>query len=173
MKSRKVAFGAVVASLSLVFMLLTGVLPVGTYALPCFAGILLVSIVIEFGVAWAIGVYTGVTVLSFLIASDKEAVLYYAFILGIYPILKSFFERIKLKWLSFGLKLIYFNLVAIAAYYVSIFLLSIPEESFSLFGVNMPLVFLLMGNAVFVAYDLCLSRLIAFYLNVWRHRFKF
>lgn len=173
MKSKKVAFGAVVAALSLVFMLLTAVLPVGTYALPCFAGILLVIIVIEFGVPWAVGVYAGVSVLSFLLVSDKEAALYYALILGNYPILKSFFERIKIRWLSFILKLVYFNIVAVAAYYISIFLLSIPQESFHLFGINMPFVFLLMGNAVFIAYDLCVSRLIAIYLNLWRHRFKF
>ncbi len=173
MKSRKVAFGAAVASLSLVLMIFTGILPVGTYALPCFAGILLVSIVIEFGVPWAIGVYAGVSVLSFLIVSDKEAALYYVFVLGIYPILKSFFERIKLKWLSFTLKLVYFNIVAVAAYFISIFLLSIPQESFSLFGINMPLLFLFLGNVVFIVYDLCLTRLIVLYLNVWRNRFKF
>ena len=173
MRSRKVAFGAVVAALSLVLMLLTAVLTVGTYALPCFAGILLVVIVIEFGVPWAIGVYAGVSVLSFLLVSDKEAALYYVLILGIYPILKSFFERIKIKWLSFLLKLVYFNIFAVVAYYISIFVLMIPQESFTLFGINMPLIFLLMGNLVFVAYDLCVTRLVTLYLNVWRHRFKF
>lgn len=173
MKSRKIAFGGIVAALSLVLMLLTGVLPFGTYALPCFAGILLTSIVIEFGIPWAIGVYVGVSVLSFLLVSDKEAALYYTLILGIYPILKSLFERIKLRWLSFLIKLLYFNLMAVAAFYISIFVLSIPIESFSLFGVNMPFLFLLIGNAVFVVYDICVTRLISAYLNVWRSRFKF
>lgn len=173
MKSRKIAFGGIVAALSLVLMLLTGVLPFGTYALPCFAGILLTSIVIEFGIPWAIGVYVGVSVLSFLLVSDKEAALYYTLILGIYPILKSLFERIKLRWLSFLIKLLYFNLMAVAAFYISIFVLSIPIESFSLFGVNMPFLFLLIGNAVFVVYDVCVTRLVSAYLNVWRSRFKF
>lgn len=173
MKSRKIAFGGIVAALSVVLMLLTGVLPFGTYALPCFAGILLTSIVIEFGIPWAIGVYVGVSVLSFLLVSDKEAALYYTLILGIYPILKSLFERIKLRWLSFLIKLLYFNLMAVAAFYISIFVLSIPIESFSLFGVNMPFLFLLIGNAVFVVYDICVTRLISAYLNVWRSRFKF
>lgn len=173
MKSLKIAFGGIVAALSLVLMLLTGVLPFGTYALPCFAGILLTSIVIEFGIPWAIGVYVGVSVLSFLLVSDKEAALYYTLILGIYPILKSLFERIKLRWLSFLIKLLYFNFTAVAAFYISIFVLSIPIESFSLFGVNMPFLFLLIGNAVFVVYDICVTRLISAYLNVWRSRFKF
>lgn len=161
------------AALSLVLMLLTAVLPFGTYAFPCFAGILLTAIVIEFGAVWAIGVYAGVSVLSFLIVSDKEAALYYTLILGIYPVLKSFFERIRVKWLSFVLKLLYFNIVAVAAFYISIYLLGVPTESFSLFGVNMPLLFLALGNVVFVLYDICVTRLIAAYLNIWRHRFKF
>ena len=161
------------AALSLVLMLLTAVLPFGTYAFPCFAGILLTAIVIEFGAVWAIGVYAGVSVLSFLLVSDKEAALYYTLILGIYPVLKSFFERIRVKWLSFVLKLVYFNIVAVAAFYISIYLLGVPLESFSLFGVNMPLLFLVLGNVVFVLYDICVTRLIAAYLNIWRHRFKF
>lgn len=173
MKSRKIAFGGIIAALSLVLMLLTGVLPFGTYAFPCFAGILLTAIVIEFGIPWAMGVYAGVSVLSFLLVSDKEAALYYTLILGIYPILKSFFERINVRWLSFTLKLVYFNIVAVAAFYISIHLLSVPVESFSLFGVNMPILFLLLGNVVFVAYDICVTRLITAYLNIWRNRFKF
>lgn len=173
MKSRKVAFGGIIAALSLVLMLLTGVLPVGTYALPAVAGILLTAVVIEFGFPWAVGVYAGVSVLSFLLVSDKEAALYYALLLGIYPILKSLFERIKIKWLSFIVKLIYFNAVAVAAFYISIYLLSVPIESFSLFGVNMPVLFLALGNAVFAVYDICVTRLVSAYLHIWRHRFKF
>lgn len=173
MKAKKVAFGAVVAALSLVLMLLTGIIPVGTYALPCLSGILLTIIVFEFGVPWAFGVYFAVSVLSFLMVSDKEAALYYVLILGVYPILKSLFERIPFKWLSFVLKLVYFNASAVAAFYLSIYVLSIPVESFSLFGVNMPLVFLLAGNFVFAVYDVCVTRLVHIYLSVWRHRFKF
>lgn len=173
MKSRKVAFGAVISALSFVLMLLTGILPFGTYALPCFAGILLAAVVIEFGIPWAISVYAGVSVLSFFIVSDKEAVLYYILILGIYPVLKSLFERIKLRWLSFLLKLLYFNICAVACFYISIYLLSVPKESFSLFGFYLPVVFLIAGNLVFVIYDICVSRLIFAYLNLFRHRLKF
>ncbi len=173
MKSRKIAFGAVIAALSLALMLLTGIMPFGTYAFPCFAGILLVAIVIDFGIPWAISVYVGVSVLSFLIVSDKEASLYYVLILGIYPILKSLFERVKLKWLSFSLKLLFFNFMAVASFYVSVYVLSVPLESFSIFGVNVPLLFLLLGNVVFIVYDICVTRLIFVYVNIWRGRFKF
>lgn len=162
-----------IAALSLALMLLTGIIPVGTYALPCISGILLAAIVIEFGIPWALGVYAGVSVLSFLIVADKEAALYYVLLLGSYPILKSLFERIHIKWLSLAIKLVFFNAVAVAAFFVSIYVLKVPAESFSLFGVNMPLAFLVAGNVVFVIYDFCVTRLISAYLAVWRHKFRF
>lgn len=173
MKTRKIALGAIVSALSIVMMLLTSVLPVGTYALPCFAGILLIVVVVECGPFRALAVYFCVSVLSFLLVSDKEAALYYTLVLGIYPVLKSFFEGIRRRWLSFTVKLVYFNISALCAYYISIFLLAVPVESFSLFGVNLPFVFLILGNVVFIAYDMCLSRLVRIYLDVWRNRFKF
>lgn len=173
MKASKVAFGGIIAALSLALMLLTGLIPVGTYALPCVAGMLLTVIVIEFGALWAIGVYAAVSALSLLFVADKEAALYYAVLLGIYPVLKSFFERIPLRWLSFAVKMVYFNISAIGAFYISIYLLGVPLESFSLFGVNMPLVFLFMGNIVFAVYDVCVTRFVGLYLNRWRQRLKF
>lgn len=172
MKSKKVAFGGVVAALSLVLMLLTGVFPFGTYALPCMAGLLLTFIVIEFSSWWAIGVYFAVSVLSFFLAADKEAALYYILLLGIYPVLKSFFEKIKFKWLSFVIKLLYFNVSAVCSYFISIYILAIPEDSFELFGVNLPLVFLLAGNVVFVVYDIAVSRIAFLYLAKFRNMFK-
>lgn len=154
-------------------MLVCGVFPVGTYALPCFAGILLMAIVVEFGTRWALGVYLCVSLLSVLLVSDKEAVLYYILILGIYPILKSFFEKIRHRWLSILFKLLFFNAVAVAAFYISIGLLAVPIESFELFGLNMPLLFLAIGNIVFVLYDLCLTRLVGRYIQLARQLFKF
>ena len=172
MKSKKVAFGGVVAALSLVLMLLTGVFPFGTYALPCLAGMLLTFIVIEFNHLWALGVYLCVSLLSIFLSADKEAALYYVLLLGIYPVLKSFFERIRFRWLSFLLKFLYFNASAVCSYFISVYLLAIPKESFEIFGVNMPLVFLVLGNLVFAVYDVAVSRIAFLYLNRLRNMFK-
>lgn len=172
-KTYSLAFASVVAALSLVFMFITSFIPIGTYALPCIAGALLAAVVIESGYITATVVYVAVSFLSFLLVADKEAVLYYVAFLGFYPILKGLFERIKFKPLQFLLKLCVFNICIVTAFYVGITLLSIPKESFELFDVYLPLVFLALGNIVFIVYDICLTRIITQYIVIWRKKIKF
>ena len=168
--SVKVSLGGVVAALSLVFMLLTSIIPFGTYAFPAFAGILLVLLVFNLGYAYAFAVYFVTAALSFLLVTDKEAALYYALFLGFYPILKGVIERIPSKPVQYIVKLALFNVCMIAAFYIGITLLSIPKESFNLFGVYLPWVFLILGNIVFIIYDLCITRLVTLYLLKWHDR---
>lgn len=172
-KTYSLAFSAVIAAFSLVLLLLTGIIPVGTYAIPCIAGAILSAVVVESGYISAFAVYIVVSVLSSILAADKEAVLYYIAFLGFYPILKGLFERIKSKLLQYVLKFSTFNVCMVAAFYVSISLLSIPKESFELFGVYLPWVFLLIGNVIFVVYDICLTRIITQYITQWRQKLKF
>lgn len=68
----KIALCAIIAALAVMLMLITSLIPVGTYALPCFAGALLIAIVIEYGAKWALGVYAVVSVLSFLLRATKR-----------------------------------------------------------------------------------------------------
>lgn len=168
--SVKVSLGGVVAALSLVLMLLCSVIPFGTYAFPTFAGILLVVIVINLGYGWAFAVYFVTAVLSMLLVTDKEAALYYTAFLGFYPIIKSVIERVPSKVIQYIVKYVLFNVCVIAAFYVGLFLLNIPKESFNLFGVYLPWVFLLFGNVFFIIYDLCVTRLVTLYLLKWHNR---
>ena len=171
-KSVKVSMGGIVAALSLVLMFLTSVIPFGTYAFPTFAGILLVLLVFNLGYGYAAAVYVVTAVLSFLLITDKEAALYYTVFLGYYPIVKGLIERINQKWLQYLIKFALFNVCMIAAFYIGITLLSIPQESFNLFGVYLPWVFLLIGNIFFFIYDLCITRLVTIYLIKWHNRFN-
>lgn len=171
-KTYSLAFSSVIAALSLVFLLVTAVIPVGTYALPCIAGAMLAAVVIESGYIAAFTVYGVVSVLAFLLVADKEAALYYVAFLGFYPILKGLFERIKSKIVQYIAKFSAFNACMVAAFFVSITLLSVPKESFELFGIYLPWVFLIAGNAVFIVYDICLTRIISQYVLRWRSKLR-
>lgn len=172
-KSYRLALCAVISALSLVMLLLTGLIPVGTYAFPCVAGVLLAVVVIEAGYSSALLVYAVVSVLSFFFVADKEAALYYVAFLGFYPALKGLLERLKSKLVQYILKFIAFNLCVTAAFFVSIYVLAVPKESFELFSMYLPWVFLLIGNVVFLLYDICLTRIITEYVNKWRNKLKF
>lgn len=162
--SYKVSLGGVVGALSLCLMLLTGIIPFGTYAFPAFSGMLLVCIVIELGYSWAFLVYFIVSVISVLMLTDKEAALYYIAFLGFYPILKGIIERHRLKSVQYLVKYLVFNACMILAFYLSIFVFSIPKESFNLFGVYLPWVFLMLSNIVFIVYDYCVSKVVSVYI---------
>ena len=168
--SFKVSLGGIAAALGLVLMFLTFLVPVGTYAFPAFAGILLAVIVIEIGYGYAVAVFAATALLSFLLITDKEAALLYAIFLGYYPILKSMIERIKSRIAQYLIKLNVFNITMIAAYFIAVNLLSMPTDSFSVMGISLPWLFLLIGNAVFVLYDLCVTRLVTIYQIKWHKK---
>lgn len=162
--SFKVSLGGMIGALSLVMMLLTSVIPFGTFAFPAFAGMLLVSIVIELGYSWAFLVYFTVSVLSLFLLTDKEAALYYVIFLGFYPIVKGLIEKLSSKVWQYIIKFAVFNVCMIAAFYLSIFVFSIPKESFEIFGFYVPWLFLILGNNAFIIYDFCVTRIVTIYL---------
>jgi hypothetical protein len=168
--SLKVSIGGAVAALGLILLLMTGLIPFGLYAFPAFAGILLIMIVIEIGFSHAVAVFAATALLAFLLLADKEAALLYAVFLGWYPIVKGRIERITGRVVQYIVKLAVFNLCMVGYYYLATLVFSIPAESFVLFGVSLPLVFLAAGNVVFILYDLCVTRLVTLYLIKWHHR---
>ena len=168
----RVAFCGIIAALGLVLMLLTSIVPVGTYAFPCFAGIFIAAVVIEYGWKWGLGVYAVVAVLSLFLAGDKEAVLYFIALFGYYPILKAVFEKnIKNKIILYVLKFAVFNIAAIASFFAAAFLLSISPEEYTLFGVYMPLAFLAFGNVFFLVYDFAVTVFVGQYVVRLRSKF--
>lgn len=171
-KTYRLAFSAVISALSLALLFLTGLIPVGTYAFPCISGALLAVVVLETGYVSAFTVYFAVSVLSALFVADKEAALYYIAFLGFYPILKGLIEKIKSKVIQYILKLLIFNGCMIGGFFASISLLSVPKESFNIFGIYLPWVFLVLGNIIFVIYDFCLTRIISEYIVKWRKKLK-
>lgn len=162
----RIAFCAVIAALSVVMMLITSLIPVGTFALPCIAGALLVAVVIEFGKGWALGVYGIVCLLSFFMAGDKEAVLFFALLFGYYPILKQVIEsRIRSRILQYVIKFAVFNMAVIAAFWIASFILQVSAEEYTIFGIYMPYAFLAAGNLFFLLYDRALTVFVALYVQ--------
>lgn len=161
------AYCSVIAALAVVLMMLTSLIPVGTYALPMFSGALLVAVVVEFNCKWAFGVYLVASVLSVFLAGDKEAVVLFIALFGYYPIVKNIFERkIKSKPLVIVLKLALFNLAAVAAFLFTSFLLKVSAEEYTVFGFYVPYIFLILGNIIFLFYDRALTIFVIFYVKV-------
>jgi len=168
--SFKIAFGGIISAFALILMLSTSLISFGTYAFPCLSGMLLVAIVIEFGTKWAYTAYVAVSLLSLFMAGDKEAVIYFIAFFGFYPILKSTLEKIKHSSLQYVVKYIIFNVCIISAFYAGKFILMIPDEEFTLFGVYIPWIFLIIANIFFILYDRCVTVMVLNYVHRIRNR---
>ena len=168
--SFRVAFCGLVCALALVLMLCTGLIPVGTFAFPIFSGILLVAVVIEFGEKWAAAAFAAVAILSLFLAGDKEAVAYFIAFFGFYPIAKSGIERLRSRAVQYILKYALFTVCIIAAFTVCKFVLAIPDEEFTIFGVYIPWVFLLVAEVLFFFYDKCVTIMVTRYIISIRNK---
>ena len=155
-----------VTALGTAVLALTGLIPIGTYALPALAGVLLIPVVAEAGAGWAMSVYLAESLLAALIAADKEAVLFFVLFFGYYPVFKAVLEkRVRQRWLCLLLKLAVFNAAAVLEFLAAIRFLGVPAESYAVFGRQVPLLFLLMGNLVFLVYDYAVSLLVVSYFR--------
>lgn len=167
----RIALSAIISALSLALMMLTSLVPIGTYAFPCFAGIFISAIVIEYGFKWALGVYLVVAIMSSFLAGDKEALIYFISIFGYYPILKGVIEdKLKNKLVQYIIKFVLFNVTAIAAFFIGSFFLSISPEEYTLFGIYMPFVFLIFGNVFFIIYDYAVTVFVFQYVTRLRDK---
>lgn len=177
-QSSKTAIGGMVTALSVVLLLPT-VLGVFTYALPAFAGMLVMFCVIELDKKWAFGIYAAVSLLGLLLVPNKEAVVYYIAFFGYYPIIKAILESKMPRVVEYILKFIIFNVAMVmsAVLLVNVFGMPLSQvlgtEGETAFWVKYAApIMLAMGNVVFILFDFSLTNLVTVYLKIWQKRFK-
>lgn len=152
--SFKTAYGGMAVALGTVFMLLASMLPFFEYAIPAAAGIIILFVQTELKKPWALGVYAATSLLGVFVVPNKEAVGIYIALFGIYPILKSFFDKPP-KVISYILKTVYFVIDVVAAYFIMIkllFISSAQELMEDVTKVTLPIL-IVCGLAAFLVYD--------------------
>lgn len=163
----RVAFGGIVAALSLVILLLGGILPTAEIALPALAGFVLLPVVVELGKGTALTVYGAVSVLSLLLVPSWEPKMLYVAFFGYYPVLKAVLESRLPRVAEWAVKLGLFNLAAVASYWVLLQFLGLPKDTFTVGGTDWRWGFLLAGNVIFILFDVGLTQAISTYLRRW------
>ena len=172
-KTFRIAFGGMVAALCIVLLLCTGLFPFATVALPAVAGVLMVPVVVELGVKWGYLVYIVVAAVSFFVTPEPSAMLMFVFFFGYYPVVKASIERIRKNMLEWALKFLIVNAALIVLFLLarSIFGLEQILPDIKIFGKFTFLVFWLAVNAVFLIYDLALTRLIGGYIHWFKPKY--
>lgn len=160
--TKNITFCAIMSALAAVFVI-AAYFPYLTYALPAIAGLFVMVALIEINAKWAILTYLSSAIICFFTA-ESEAKLMYICFFGYYPILKSFIEKPKSRFLEWILKLLTFNAAVLLAYFVFAGLFSVSIDDFSILGKYGAFIFLALANGVFVLYDITVGRMAAVYL---------
>lgn len=155
--ARRTALGGVLAAGSLALMWLACLVPTGQLGVTAVAGLFPIGAVIAGGRAAGLLCWAAASVLGLLLLPDKGVALMYVCFLGLYPAVKSRMENVKSRPLEWAGKLVFFNAALSLCWFVfrALFLPFLPDW----IDGNVWLIYLL-GNAVFLMYDIALTRLI-------------
>lgn len=159
--ARGVAVTAVLAALSLILLYLSAFVPTGQMGVVAIAGLVPAGAVISVGLGAGFCCYGVTGLLGLLLVPDKGGVLLYLLFFGLYPMLKSLFERIPALVLGWLCKLGFFNLI-LALFWFALRSVLLPFLPGALAGAG---AVWLAGNVAFVIYDIGFSKLIAFYIS--------
>ena len=151
-----IALGGVLAALAVVVMSMGTLIPVATYVCPMICCLILQLILKICGKKIAWSWYGAVSILSLLMAPDKEAAAVFL-ALGYYPILKPKFDRKrgKLFW-----KLLFFNAVTLVTYWLLMHIFGFDQitAEFSEMGLLLTVAMLVLGNVTFFLLDKLLEK---------------
>ncbi len=158
MPVRKVAFGGLLAAAAFVLLMIGAVSPTAKLAIAAVAGVLFMPVVMHSGRGAALLAFAATALLALLLLPNKSCGLYFAALLGWYPIAKNLFESSKNRVVEWTAKLLAAN-AALAVAVLFFQALALPEGFLDRVTGWLIVVAVLAYNAVFVVYDFGLNRL--------------
>lgn len=158
-RARKLAIAAVMTAFTVIFLYVGSLLPIEQLGIIAFSSLFCVAAVIEAGISSAVLVFIGSSIIGALVVQFRPMINFYVLFFGYYPIVKSLAEKIRLPVLKWAVKLAVFNGALSALWFLFSNLIFNP----SIFKLGTALVYIL-GNAVFILFDIGLTRLISFYI---------
>lgn len=164
-KSGRIALCGVMCALAMTLMLSGSVLPFATFCAPAVSGVLLVPVAMECGMRLAWVSYAALSMLSVLFVPDKESTFIFVFLLGHYPLLKAYLQRIPWRWLRAVVKTAVFNGLVFACYGLMLYILPIQAivQEFAQTAPAALAGLLALANLCFWVYDAALNNLIRAY----------
>ncbi|MGI6715650.1 MAG: hypothetical protein ACOX3X_00425 [Eubacteriales bacterium] len=165
--SKTVALSGVLSATALIIMSFGNLITALSMSAAFAAGFAVVVAMIELDLAAAFGVYTVSGVLAFVLLPDKNIAITFIFYGGLYPILKHFCEKIKSKPLSWFFKWVSANIMLSIIIWLGRYFVVAGDDP-----LGFELWIYLLGNFIFVAFDLALTMIISKYFILLKRRRK-
>lgn len=161
---------AVFSAMELTVLYLSSVFTVMDLTIAALTVAFTLVLTVEYGKKPSLAVYATVSVLSMLIVPNKFTPICYVLLIGIYPIVKPFFDR-PAKVLSIVLKAVAFNGIYMIIYFISSYFLLLDDIA----GVGSLMFFitLALANFAFWMFDWFLSVMMKLYALKLRKKLGF
>lgn len=172
---RKMALASIMTALTVVCLFGSVFLPTGRIALLSLTSFCVLITHVECGTRYSIIQFLATALIAVLTVPFKSQVILFVAFIGYYPIVKSYMEHIRIRWLEWLVKILFFNAVLIVAY----LLLKYFLLAYISFGSIFNYVFshlaavIAVFEIVFILYDYLLSLLVSYYINVIQPKLKF
>lgn len=166
-KSKNIALSGILAALVVVMLLIGNLLQTLDLTLAALAGLIVLIALIEMKEKWALGVYAVSALLAMLISPQTASVIFAGFV-GYYPVAKLRLDKIKPRFLSLLIKLLWFNLFLLLAWLVIERLLGLGDVTEISKWVFIP-----VCNLCFFLYDLLLEKFAILYVIKIRPKLPF
>lgn len=154
-------------ALGVIFLYIGSLIEIADISMAVIASLMCVLAVVEYGGSAPWLVFGVTAVLSLVLVPQKSPAVMYALFFGYYPILKERFEKMRAvtSWIC---KETVFNIALVAIIVCLKFILLTYAD----IPLAMYVIAIVLCEAVFVLYDVALSRLISFYVYKLRKRLK-
>lgn len=166
LSARRVAFTAVFTALAVAFMYIGCVLPTGQLGFLGLASLLGIAATVEFGLPGGLFVWLGGAILGLLILPSKTVAWLFAVFFGPYPAVKALSEK-RGRAVEWCVKMAFFNL----ALSLAVFVLKAALVAFGSYRFGTAILYVL-GNAVFVLFDIAVTRAVTFYMQKLHPRLR-
>ena len=163
--TKSIALSGMMSALCFVVMYIAAVTEVLDLSGMVLCSMIIIVAVIEIGryYPWLIWAVTGV--LCMLLIPKKDVALEFVLFGGIYPMLKSYFEKLPTV-LSWAVKILFFNAVFTGWFMLSKFIFMIDVD------LTLGVIAYLAANVFFVLSDIAFTMMISLYFSKIRKRLK-
>ncbi len=109
-ETKKLTFAAICAAIIIVLLYLGAAVKTGTLAIYFITSLTVMTVIDKAGIKSGIMIYAVSALLAAILLPDKNMATAYVLLFGLYPIIKAFAEKCKIRAIEWVIKLIFFNL---------------------------------------------------------------
>ena len=167
MNTKKIVYAATISALGFILLYLGAILDILDLCMIVLASLLLYVTFLESNIRYSLAILFVTSALCFFLLPNKYLVIEYLLYGGLYAILKSYFEKFNI-FLSYLLKLLYFNAVLTGLIFLAIYVFALPADS----GMAFSIIVYLIANAFFIVADFAFTSVKRLYFVSLRDKLR-